>query len=111
MTYSKDNLELVTHELEKNDVHFILTDYSYDHPLEKLSTLVNSLIVNDFQRLISLLYRLDISEKKLQSLLHESGDIAAGKLIAKMIIERQLQKIEARKSFKKDDNIPDDEKW
>jgi hypothetical protein len=61
--------------------------------------------------LVSLLYRIDVPEKKLRYLLEQQQGENAPLLIADLIIERQLQKIESRKQFKKDDPIPDDEKW
>lgn len=82
---------------------------------EQLRTMLaehlTGLIQHDFEKLVSLLYRIDVSEKKLRTLLdQQKGENAAG-LIADLIIERQLQKIESRKNAAKDDKIPDDEKW
>ena len=64
-----------------------------------LATYVNDLILHDFNRLIQLLYRIDVSEPKLKLLLKENPAQDAGLLIARMIIERQLKKIETRKQF------------
>lgn len=72
---------------------------------------VNQLINTDFDRLVSLLYRIDVPEKKMRYLLEQQQGENAPLLIADLIIERQLQKIESRKQFKNDDPIPDDEKW
>jgi hypothetical protein len=76
-----------------------------------LSQYINHLIVNHFMQLINLLYRLDVSEKKLQQLLLENTAEDAGKIIAGLVIERQLQKIKSRSQFKQDDGIGDDEKF
>ena len=77
----------------------------------KLSAYINQLINTDFEKLISLLYRIDVNETKLRSLLAESEGRDAAQLIADLIIERQLQKIESRKNVKPQDDIPEDEKW
>jgi hypothetical protein len=79
--------------------------------LKRLSVEVNHLIQADFHRLIAILYRLDISELKLKRTLEENTDKDAGELIAMLIIERQLQKIHMRQSFKPQQDIPEDEKW
>lgn len=72
---------------------------------------INHLINHDFEKLVSLLYRIDVNERKMRSLLEQQqGENAAG-LIADLVIERQLQKIESRKRSAKDDTIPEDEKW
>lgn len=71
---------------------------------------INYLISHDFDKLLRLLYKVDVSEKQLKkNLLEHKED--AGALIAQMIIERQLQKIKTRKEFKANGDIPDVEKW
>ncbi|MCW3120145.1 MAG: hypothetical protein JWM28_4227 [Chitinophagaceae bacterium] len=77
-----------------------------------LSQYINHLIVHNFTQLVNLLYRLDVNEKKLQQWLLENTAEDAGKIIADLIIERQLQKIRSRKQYKQqDDSIGEDEKW
>jgi uncharacterized protein YwgA len=78
---------------------------------QKLALHINHLINHNFEKLVSLLYRIDVNENKIRQLLKQKeGENAAG-LIADQIIERQLQKIESRKSSSTNDSIPDDEKW
>lgn len=78
----------------------------------KLSAHINQLIQTDFQKLVVVLYRMDISENKLKLLLKENPGIDAGKIIAGLIIERQLQKINSRRQFRqRDTNMKDEDKW
>lgn len=80
--------------------------------LNELASFINDLIINDFAQLVQMLYRIDISEKKLKQLLTDNADKDAGKIIAEMIIERQLQKIKSRQQFsQRDNNIDENEKW
>ena len=72
---------------------------------------VNLLISNNFNKLISLLYRLDINESKLKQLLADSPGEDAGMIIAELIIERQLQKIKSRNENNSNNIIPEDDKW
>ena len=83
---------------------------TYEQLLKSLSEKVNAMINEDFSGLVQLLYRMDISEKKLKEVLNISS-LPSGELIAEMMIERQLQKIETRKHFKAQPDIPEDEKW
>ena len=76
-----------------------------------LSETVNQLILTDLQRLINLLYRIDISEVRLRQLMKENTDQDAGKIIADLIIERQLEKIKMREKFKPGSDIPENERW
>ena len=84
---------------------------SPDELKEKLAAHINHLINHDFEKLGSLLYRIDVNENKMRGLLdNQEGENAAG-LIADMIIERQLQKIKSRKETKRNGDIPDEERW
>jgi hypothetical protein len=79
--------------------------------IDKLGEYINYLIQNNFQQLISILYKIDINEKTLRQLLQTDKDKNAGNVIAKLIIARQLKKIDTRKSFINKDDIPGEEKW
>jgi hypothetical protein len=79
---------------------------------EKLAAHINYLIQKKFEKLVSLLYRIDVNEKKLKHILHLYANENAGKIIAQLIIGRQLEKIKScRENTKpvKDDN--EFEKW
>ena len=65
-----------------------------------LADRINTMITADFNRLISLLYRIDVSETKLKQLLKENAGTDAGLLIARLILERQWQKIETRRKYR-----------
>ena len=106
----KHSMEEVAAELERFKIEISSVGNSYNHLLEAISEKINHLITHNFSLLISLLYRLDISEKKLKELLSKSHGISSGNIIAKMIIERQLQKIESRKAFK-NKSFSDEERW
>ena len=77
-----------------------------------LSGKINDLIQTDFERLVNLLYRIDVDEQKLKELLIDNPNEDAGVIIARLIIERQLQKIKFKEAFRNDEsNIDEEEKW
>ena len=79
---------------------------------ERLIDLLNELINKDFQSLIQLLYRVDVNEKKIREYLNERRDEDAAPVVADLIIERQLQKIESRKKYQtKKDDTSEEERW
>ena len=79
---------------------------------KQIADRINDLIQTDFQKLISLLYRLDVSEEKLKHLLKENTGADAGLIITDLIIERQIEKIKSRQQFsQRDSNIDEEEKW
>lgn len=87
-------------------------DTGKDALIQILATRINELIMHDFSFLVHILYRMDVSEQKLKKLLQENKDTDAGKIIAVMVIERQLQKIKSRQENSREDHsINEDEKW
>ncbi|WP_143309740.1 hypothetical protein [Chitinophaga vietnamensis] len=86
---------------------------SYEALEEALATRLEMLISKDFQHFVYLLYRIDISEKKIRQLLEDAAAVNASpyRAIAAMIIERQLQKIESRAAFRNRQPDDDEEKW
>ena len=84
---------------------------SFDLLKERLASHINFLIQSDFQKLVSILYRVDVNESKLKHLLKENQGFDAANIITDLIIERELQKIISRQQLRKDDNISNDEKW
>lgn len=79
---------------------------------------INDCIQHDFNKLVQLLYRIDVSEEKLKSILQLNPNEDAAKLIAAVIIERLAATKAARASFStinkidppaSDKNEPDDE--
>ena len=79
--------------------------------VQKLSEFINHLIQTDFQKLVSILYRADVSETKLKLLLGQNSGRDAAPVIAKLIIEREQQKINSKSQFTGNESISDEEKW
>ena len=79
---------------------------------EQLIELINELIKKDFHALVQLLYRIDVNEKKIRTYLDQNKNENSASILADLIIERQLQKIESRKQFRGNKNHEsDEEKW
>lgn len=72
---------------------------------------VSELLQTDFNALLTLLYRIDVSEEKLKLLLETNKDTDAADIISRLIVERQLQKIKSRNQFRNNDSVSDEEKW
>jgi len=109
MESPEENILLLQQELAKD--FSICTTNSEQKLLQELAVAINHLIQTDFAQLINILYRIDISERTLKETLQQQADEDAGLLIARLIIERQLQKQKVRAQFRSQENIPDDDKW
>jgi len=79
---------------------------------QELTNHINHLINTDFEKLIYYLYRIDVNETKMKKLLQQEEGVNAAQLIARLIIDRQLQKIKSRAENRTDavDN-EDAERW
>lgn len=64
---------------------------------------IEELLHRDIEKLKWILYRIDISEKKLYENLQNS-DADAATIMTDLIIERQIQKAESRKKFGGNEN-------
>lgn len=82
-----------------------------DDLVEGLSEIINHLIQKDFQKLVYILYKVDVSEVKLKQMLQADSDENTSAIIARLIIERQIQKLESRKKFTPVNDISEEEKW
>jgi len=76
-----------------------------------MADFINDLIDKDFSRLVQILYRLDVSEDKLKSVLIENPTGDAGLMIARIIIDRIAQREKTKDMFRQNGEIPDAEKW
>lgn len=77
-----------------------------------LAEKMNELIKNNFNHLVQILYRIDVSEERLKKVLKDNPNEDAGKIIAQLIIERQQQKIINKDRFTTtDETIDENEKW
>ena len=69
--------------------------------LEKLENWLTgeiSLLINqDFQHLLNVLYRIDVNEEKVKLAMASTSPARA---IAKLIIERELQKVASREQYR-----------
>ncbi len=91
--------------LEENSVSF----NSFAEFRKFIVKKINDWILNDFEHLLYLLYRIDVHEDKVRTLMQQHKGENAAEIIADLIIDRQRQKIETRKMFHMEKPIDVDE--
>ena len=94
--FEKELIQIINNQIDTG----FAVDISMLELHEKLSLFINDLIQNNFQKLIALLYKVDVDENKLKRILKEDTGKDAAVIIARLIIERELQKIKTRKQYK-----------
>lgn len=94
-----------------NDFHLCLSLQSRPTLVLELTRIIDSMIKEDFEKLIFILYRVDVSEDKLKNILKLNNGMDAAKTIADLIILRQFEKIKSRAQFTTDSKVDDEERW
>jgi hypothetical protein len=85
---------------------------AYDELKQNIVSHINHLINDDFEKLVYILYRVDVNESKIVEVLEKTRGENAAEQIAELIIERQSEKIKTRKEYGQDGaDISNDEKW
>lgn len=77
---------------------------------QELEKIIDAMIIEDFEKLLYLLYRIDVDEEKIKSALRAPIE-QHGTIIARLIIQRQQEKIIARNKAESNPEIPEDERW
>ena len=87
------------------------SDFNIEEFEKRLTERIEELLQKDFPGLINTLYRLDVDEERLKNQLANQPATNAAKIISKLIIERQLEKLKTRWHQSAQENIRDEEKW
>ena len=97
--------ELISRDLELgNTEDDKLTE---ERLLQLITDRVDWLIEHNLELLLSSLYRLDVSEQKINQALLPTNDLVPAQAIAKLILDRQKQRIRTRLTYQQ----PDIEGW
>ncbi|QGN24261.1 hypothetical protein [Elizabethkingia anophelis] len=87
---------------DKLQIDGVSAKHSQEEQFEALAFYLNHLIQSDFNRLLSILYRIDVSEDKVKSALAlDAGKQSSGHTIARLLIEREMEKIKLRAKYSK----------
>ena len=71
--------------------------------LQLFTERVADMMENNLDLLLSSLYRLDVEEEDIQRALH-SQEVLPARGIAKLILDRQKERLRTRKQYRKDDD-------
>jgi hypothetical protein len=88
----------ITYNLLQKDFEIDLhsLELSEQQLLKLLEKAIHYLLNQDFEKLLQICYRIDISEHLLKKILNESPPEEMGKELAQAILNRQMQKASIR---------------
>jgi hypothetical protein len=69
---------------------------------EQIRLFVKDLLIHDFEKLCSLMYRHDVRESAFSEALSLPDDDKRASMIATLVIERELKKMETRQAYKQE---------
>ena len=72
---------------------------AWDAILDELGRRVDFLLKHDFERLMSCMYMIDISEQRFSKVLKQSEKDRPARAIAQLILEREVEKMESRRRY------------
>ena len=99
MEKTNDPISLIVDKLQLEEIS---PHHSNEEQFEALACYLDGLIQSDFNKLISILYRIDVSEEKVKNALAENKNkVSAGHIIAALLIERESEKIKLRAKYSK----------
>ncbi|MCI0448675.1 MAG: hypothetical protein L0Y79_02675 [Chlorobi bacterium] len=81
-------------ELQKTDV------LTLDEVKAMLASRINDLLDKNVERLLSIIYRIDVSQKKIDEIFKNESKDEIALQIAEAVIQRQLLKVQTRKLYK-----------
>jgi hypothetical protein len=84
---------------------------SYERLEELLAERLEILISHHFQQFVFLLYRIDVPENQIRDILDKDAGSGAYRKIAGLLIERQLQKIKSRETYKATPPENEEDRW
>lgn len=100
------------------DVWPLLQEWKQDLPVDRKETIrsrlsqhLNFLLLHDFAALVQLLYRVDVSEARVKTVLHQNPGVDAGDLLADLLIQRQQEKRKTFNSFQQPPAASEEERW
>jgi hypothetical protein len=71
--------------------------------LEALALRVRHMLDHDFDRLLSAMYLLDVSEESFRNALTGGDSRSASKTLAEIILKREIEKMESRERYARGD--------
>ena len=80
-------------------------DTAYEELLDQIKPIIFRMLELDSTRFFSLLYAIDVDEKKVRALLLGDEEVDVAVELTHLILERELLKVATRKLFSQQSNI------
>lgn len=79
------------------------TESAYLELFQQIKPYIESLLNHNYEKLLTLLYRIDVTEKSISNIVLNAGDEMVNEM-TDLIIKRELQKVVIREYYKQTEN-------
>lgn len=95
-------MERENQAIQKLAYQLQLLENSNENQLKALEVYIEHLLQTDFNKLLSIMYRLDVSEEKLKKAINSAFDlISTTKTITQLMIDREIERIKTKEKYSK----------
>lgn len=98
MQHSRELVQRLSNNFNVSQ-RFLPENSSIEDLINALEAAISDLLDHDFGKLLNIFYRLDFNEHKVKEVLSGSSADLVAQDLAKLIIERELQKIKTRQQY------------
>lgn len=85
------------------DIHISFSgdgDHAYQELSDQIRPVIGELLLNQFERFLSLMYKIDVGDKSVQQALDLNDNARVSVAITDVIIQRELLKVVTRNYFR-----------
>ena len=86
-------------DLEVAEVASPPSTINYEDLIQWLTPYIQRLLNHHFEKLLQLLYRIDVSEDLFKEAIGQSNSDAIAASIARLVVDRQIQKVQIRVKY------------
>lgn len=95
------SLKLIKKDFGLEESFTLKTEDHREELLEELGRIIQYLLDNDFEKLLNVMYRIDLPEKDVKKVLSTEEPKNLSKTISGMVLDRELQKAKTRIQYSK----------
>ncbi|MBL4653353.1 MAG: hypothetical protein JKY53_10910 [Flavobacteriales bacterium] len=77
---------------------------AYEELFDQILPLIGNLVINDYKKLMNILYRIDVNEDLIDQKLSTSNPTQFAEIITELVLERELKKVVIRNYYKNQQN-------
>ena len=94
-------IQLINKDLEISSEEYLPEDssFSLDELIKFLSKRIDQMLNQEPERLMQAFYRIDLPEEKVKSVLAFTEGLDVSHELAKMVVDRELQKVYFRRKY------------